>query len=103
MDAVRRRRVERLREEAEALLRGFLFELLADVSRFPQLARKHSECSSCLKGGEQAGDLGWITRGVRGPGGASKEVEEAAFMLAVGELSDLVVSEAGVHLLQRIA
>jgi len=102
-DTVRRKRVERSREEAEERLRGLLAELLADAGRFPQLARKHSECSSCLKGGEQAGDLGWITRGVRGAGGVSKEVEEAAFVLAVGELSDLVLSEAGVHLLQRIA
>mmetsp|Transcript_135936 Transcript_135936/g.378874 ORF Transcript_135936/g.378874 Transcript_135936/m.378874 type:complete len:636 (+) Transcript_135936:170-2077(+) len=103
-DPVRRRRVERPREEAEAMLRGLLPALLADTGSFPQLARKHSECSSCLRGGEQAGDLGWVTRGgARGAGSVSREVEEAAFSLAVGELSDIVVSDAGVHLVQRIA
>lgn len=51
-----------------------------------------------MKGGEMAGDLGWMSKGQAHP-----SVESAAFSLPVGHISDIVESDEGVHVLWRIA
>lgn len=58
--------------------------LTKDVSQFPALARKHSECKSALQPGQMAGDLGWISRGTQDPA-----LEEAVFALEVGPFAIL--------------
>ena len=57
-------------------------------SVFTQRCKAVSECSTCLKGGEMAGDIGWISRGQLHPA-----VEAAAFALPVGHMSDIVESD----------
>lgn len=65
---------------------------------FRRMCQAHSECSSADSGGQLCGELGWVSRG---QGEAS--FESAAFTLRVGELSDVVQTSRGMHLIQRIA
>lgn len=101
-DKVRNRPVTRTRAEAERALRQLLAELQLDPKqrsqRFGQRCRELSECPSCLKGGDLVGDLDWVRKGKMGAA-----FDEAAFMLQVGQLSDLVDSDAGIHVLWRTA
>merc|ERR1712061_881378 len=77
---------------------------------FTKQCRAISECTSSLKGGDLAGDIGWLSMPEVKPGEKiPKEVSlrmlviRAALGLAVHEVSDIVVSEEGVHLLKRTA
>ena len=63
-------------------------------SLFQELAKKFSECGSAKKGG----DLGMFRRGKM-----SAAFELAAFNLDVYELSKMVASSSGVHLIYRVA
>ena len=58
------------------------------------LAEKYSDCSSAKRGG----DLGFFTRGAM-----QKPFEDAAFELDVGQLSDIVETDSGVHIIHRTA
>lgn len=64
-------------------------EVDGDLERFKQQAQRHSECPSALKSGE----LGWIPQGHLYP-----EIDRALFALNAGELSELVETEVGMHL-----
>jgi peptidyl-prolyl cis-trans isomerase NIMA-interacting 1 len=59
-----------------------------------ELAASESDCSSARK----HGDLGYFGKGEMQP-----EFEEAAFKLKVGEISPIVSSQSGLHLIERIA
>jgi len=71
------------------------FDLPTLVERFGETAREHSDCGSAKK----AGDLGVITFG---SGRHQKPFEEASFALKVGEISNVVETESGMHLILRI-
>lgn len=58
--------------------------------KFAQLAMKHSECPTALQGG----DLGIVPRGKLYP-----ELEAVLFSLQTGEISQVVESEIGLHIL----
>lgn len=92
--------VTRSLAEAEAILRASLeaMENSPEKNLFTQRCKAVSECSSCLKGGELAGDLGWMSRGQAHPA-----VEAAVFSLPVGHVSDIIESDEGLHVLWRIA
>ena len=62
--------------------------------RFADLALKHSECPTALQGGM----LGTLRRGQLYP-----ELEPVAFALRLGELSEIVESPMGFHLLYCVA
>lgn len=57
-----------------------------------QLAVSESDCSSARK----MGDLGFFGRG-----DMQKEFEEAAFQLKPGEVSNVVETASGLHLIER--
>ena len=59
---------------------------------FGALAREHSDCSSH----EHGGDLGRF-----GSGQMQKPFEDAAFGLGVEEISGIVETQSGVHLILR--
>jgi peptidyl-prolyl cis-trans isomerase NIMA-interacting 1 len=61
---------------------------------FPQYASERSDCSSF----RNSGDLGFF-----GPGMMQKPFEDASFGLQVGEMSGIVSTDSGYHLIYRIA
>lgn len=67
---------------------------LEQGANFDEIAQNVSECRSAAKGG----DLGYFSRGQM-----QQSFEDATFALAVGELSQPVVSDSGVHLILRTA
>lgn len=83
-------RVERA--AASQKLRGLRADVLAGRITFAAAARKHSQCPS----GPQGGDLGYIVRKGMLP---DEAFCRAAFALKVGELSDVVETETGCHLI----
>jgi peptidyl-prolyl cis-trans isomerase NIMA-interacting 1 len=85
-------KITRSKEEAIAILGGYQSEVGTSAEKFGALARKHSDCSSH----EHDGDLGRF-----GPGQMQKPFEEAAFGLRVGEISGIVETQSGVHLILR--
>lgn len=61
---------------------------------FPKYAKERSDCSSF----KAKGDLGFF-----GPGMMQQPFEEAAFALEPGEMSGIVSTDSGYHLIYRIA
>jgi len=75
------------------MIKEFKQRIQSGKETFENLARKESDCSSAKRGG----DLGPFTRGKM-----QKPFEDAAFLLQVGEISDIVFTDSGVHILERI-
>jgi peptidyl-prolyl cis-trans isomerase D len=67
-----------------------LLKQLKNGADFAELAKKNSEDSA-----ESGGDLGWFTRGRMVP-----EFEDAAFSLKPNQLSGIVTSQYGYHIIQ---
>jgi peptidyl-prolyl cis-trans isomerase NIMA-interacting 1 len=88
------------KDEATQELQGLL-DVLREVQSDPaelratmeELARTESDCSSYKRGG----DLGFF-----GPKKMQPPFEEAAFALEINELSDIVETSSGVHILLRV-
>lgn len=81
----------RSKDEAQAQI-AQLHQQLAAGADFAQLAAQHSDCPS----GQGGGDLGSFGQGMMVP-----EFDRAAFALNVGELSDVVETPFGFHLILR--
>ncbi|RLD16175.1 MAG: hypothetical protein DRI36_06060 [Caldiserica bacterium] len=70
-----------------------ILKLAKEGEDFSELARKYSDAPSKVNGG----DLGFFARGEMTP-----EFEKVAFSLNVGEISDIVETENGFHIIKCI-
>lgn len=84
--------ITRTKEEAIELLKGYEQQIRSGEKELGDLAVSESDCSSARK----RGDLGFF-----GKGQMQKEFEDAAFALQPGEMSGIVETASGVHLIQR--
>lgn len=83
---------DRSKEEAKAAVERLRDKLVAKEVAFDEAARVISDCPS----GAEGGALGEFPRGVMVP-----SFEKVAFELEVGELSDIVETPFGFHLILR--
>ncbi|KAL1429763.1 hypothetical protein MTO96_015793 [Rhipicephalus appendiculatus] len=90
----REENITRTKEEALSLIKGYREQIVSGKATFEELASQFSDCSSA----KRKGDLGTFGRGAM-----QKPFEDAAFALSVGELSEPVFTESGVHLILRTA
>ncbi|ALC49481.1 dod [Drosophila busckii] len=84
--------ITRTKEEANMLLEVYRTKINNNEATFEELARSYSDCSSAKRGG----DLGRFGRGQMQP-----PFEKAAFGLNVGELSGIVDTDSGLHIILR--
>ncbi len=84
---------EKARRQAESLARSLLDSLRGGAD-FASLAKKYSQDPGSASAG---GDLGWAKRGQFVP-----EFEHAVFDLKSGEISDIVESQFGFHIIQLL-
>ena len=91
-DSYRNKPITRSKEEAIANIEKMKAEI-KNMEDWDKLALEYSECRSAAQGG----DLGMFGRGAM-----QKEFEDAAFSLAVGEVSGLVDSDSGIHIIIRL-
>ena len=84
--------ITRSKEEAIEILKRHEESINSGVTNLGDLAVSESDCSSARK----RGDLGFF-----GKGQMQKEFEDAAFALKPGEMSSVVETASGVHLIQR--
>ncbi|CAG8739563.1 24131_t:CDS:2, partial [Racocetra persica] len=84
--------IKRTKEEALELIKAYQSRIKSGEVTLDELASTESDCSSAKRNG----DLGFFSRGQMQPA-----FEEAAFNLKVGELSEPVWSDSGVHLILR--
>jgi hypothetical protein len=84
--------ITRSKEEAIEILHGHQAQINGSADAFGALAQQHSDCPSH----SNAGDLGWF-----GPGQMQKPFESATYGLDVGQISDVVETDSGVHLIMR--
>eukprot|EP00747_Dinoflagellata_sp_TGD_P209726 gnl/TRDRNA2_/TRDRNA2_83100_c1_seq1.p1 gnl/TRDRNA2_/TRDRNA2_83100_c1~~gnl/TRDRNA2_/TRDRNA2_83100_c1_seq1.p1 ORF type:complete len:392 (+),score=52.29 gnl/TRDRNA2_/TRDRNA2_83100_c1_seq1:68-1177(+) len=92
----------RTQGEAEVEMLNVFMQLKCGKS-FTEQCRAVSECDSALRGGDLAGDLGWLDKDPAKNKKIPAVVIRAAFGLATNQLSDLITSERGVHLVLRTA
>jgi peptidyl-prolyl cis-trans isomerase NIMA-interacting 1 len=84
--------ITRSKEEARAILEGHQRRILDNEVTLGELALTESDCPSARK----RGDLGYF-----GKGDMQREFEEAAFLLKPGEMSGVVDTASGLHLIER--
>jgi len=89
----RENNITRTKEEATAIILGHEQRIRAGQKSLGELATSESDCSSARK----MGDLGFF-----GKGDMQKEFEEAAFRLKPGEVSGVVETASGLHLIERL-
>jgi NIMA-interacting peptidyl-prolyl cis-trans isomerase 1 len=90
----RETQITRSLEEAKEIIRGYEQQIRSGQTTLGDLAVSESDCSSARK----RGDLGYFGRKEM-----QKEFEDAAFALIPGEMSGIVETASGVHLIERYA
>ncbi|KAH7519939.1 hypothetical protein FEM48_Zijuj08G0090600 [Ziziphus jujuba var. spinosa] len=80
------------RDSAVSQLKAIRDDIVSGKTKFEDAASRYSDCSSAKRGG----DLGPFGRGQM-----QKPFEEATFALKIGEISDIVDTDSGVHIILR--
>jgi len=75
-------------------IEAIIVRLKANPEQFATIARERSDCGSYAQGG----DLGKFGRGAM-----QKPFEDASFALKVGEMSGVVDTDSGIHVILRTA
>ncbi len=91
-DSYRKRPITRSKQEAIDNILKFK-EAIKTQEDWNRIASEYSECGSAANNG----DLGMFGRGAM-----QKQFEDAAFALEVGQMSDLVDSDSGIHIILRV-
>jgi peptidyl-prolyl cis-trans isomerase NIMA-interacting 1 len=84
--------ITRSKAEARTIIDGYKARIDKGEASLGELALTESDCSSARK----RGDLGYF-----GKGDMQKEFEDAAFALQPGDISGVVETASGLHLIQR--
>ncbi|KAI0561966.1 peptidyl prolyl cis trans isomerase [Gracilaria domingensis] len=87
-------KITRSKEEALEMLADFRERIVLGHASFEELASRESDCSSARNGG----DLGFFERGQM-----QKPFEDIAFALEINELSGMVETNSGMHIIKRVA
>ncbi|XP_010531077.1 PREDICTED: peptidyl-prolyl cis-trans isomerase Pin1-like [Tarenaya hassleriana] len=82
------------RDAAVEQLRSIRADIVSGKANFEEVAARVSDCSSAKRGG----DLGPFGRGQM-----QKPFEEGTYSLKVGEISDIVDTDSGAHIIKRTA
>jgi len=80
------------KEAATKEIHGIIEQVRNDPGRFALIAKQRSDCGSSSRGG----DLGFFGRGEM-----QLPFEMATFSLQVGEISGVVDTESGIHVIMR--
>ncbi|KAE8680917.1 Peptidyl-prolyl cis-trans isomerase Pin1 [Hibiscus syriacus] len=80
------------RDAAVSRLKALREDIVSGKAKFDEVASRYSDCSSAKRGG----DLGSFGRGQM-----QKPFEDASYSLKVGEISDIVDTDSGVHIIKR--
>ena len=83
--------ITRSKEEAQTIANEVLAEVQADPDNFAELAKKYSDGPS----GPNGGDLNFFGKGQMVP-----EFESAAYAMEVGDVSDVVETQFGFHIIK---
>ncbi len=83
-----------VKEQARYKAEELRSQLIKDSGQFPRLA---ASFSGCARSKDQGGELGSIQRGFMPP-----EFDAAAFALSPGEISEVVATKYGFHIIQVI-
>eukprot|EP01132_Coremiostelium_polycephalum_P002049 gene2049-2524_t len=89
----REENITRSKEDAIHILSEYREKIVNKKSKFEDLAQKYSDCSSYKRGGM----LDPFGRGVN-----QKSFEDAAFALEVGQISGIIDTASGVHIIERL-
>lgn len=84
--------ITRSKEEAIQELKKYIDIINSGEETFEELAAKYSDCSSAKRGG----DLGFFERNQM-----QKAFEDATFALQIDEMSSIVETDSGVHIIKR--
>jgi parvulin-like peptidyl-prolyl isomerase len=85
-------------EEARAAARAKIDAIRARIQAGGSFATEAAAHSECPSGKQSEGSLGWFGRGMM-----VKEFDDAVFSLQVGELSEVIETEFGFHIIQKTA
>mmetsp|Transcript_5577 Transcript_5577/g.4776 ORF Transcript_5577/g.4776 Transcript_5577/m.4776 type:complete len:115 (+) Transcript_5577:27-371(+) len=91
-DSYRKKPVTRSKDEAIENINKIRAAIVDEGKSFTDIASDLSECGSAAEGG----DLGLFGKGMM-----QKAFEDAAFALSVGEVSGVVDSDSGIHIILR--
>lgn len=89
---MRKAEITRSKDEALQIIQSYESKIKGGSVTLGDLATSESDCSSARK----RGDLGYF-----GKGDMQKEFEDAAFGLKPGEMSGVVETASGLHLIER--